>query len=892
MSTPLLATKLYIPPPRPNAVPRSRLIARLNEGLHRKLTLIAAPAGFGKTTLACEWLAGMQHPTAWLSLDEGDNDLQRFLTYLVAALQTIAPDIGQGSLAILQSPQLPPVESLLTILLNDVADNPGHFIVVLDDFHVIDAKPIDYALTFLLERLPPQMHIVIATREDPHLPLARLRARDQLTELRVADLRFTPSEAAAFLTHGMGLTLSPEDATALEARTEGWIAGLQLAAISLQGHPDVSRFIASFTGSHHYVMDYLVEEVLRQQPESVQLFLLRTSILDRLCGPLCDAVALDVTTSGQATLEYLEHANLFIVPLDDERRWYRYHHLFADLLRQRLQATTVSSTAAERTRVAELHLRASAWYEAHAMELQAFQHAVAAQDVEQAVRLIGGKGIPWHSRGAVTAVLAWLESLPATVLDARPWLWWRHASLLLINGQTDGVEEKLDSAEVALLSRHGAGVDDEIDDNTRNLFGQIAAARATLALTRYQSETMLIQSRRALEYLHPDNRSTRASANWTLGVAHNLQGDRAAARRAYTEAISLSQVSGDSFNILLATLGLANIQEADNQLHQAAETYLRILSLAGDTPLPIASEAHLPLARIWYEWNDLEAAEFHGRQSLHLAGQFGRRIDRFVLCEVFLALVKVAKGDLDGAAALLAQAAQSARQNSFVERLTEIAAAQTITFLRQGNLAAAAHVAETHDLPLSRVRVRLAQGDPSAALATLGPWLRQVEAKEWADEQLKGMALQSVALDAHGDKDRAAQTLVDTLALAEPGGFIRLFVDEGPSMARLLLATSARGIMPDYVGALLAAFDAEKQQRDETSHRLSDTPAQPLVEPLSQRELEVLRLIAQGCSNDEISARLFVALDTVKGHNRKIFGKLQVQRRTEAVARARELGLL
>jgi LuxR family maltose regulon positive regulatory protein len=889
MTIPLLATKLFIPTPRPIAVHRSRLIERLNDGLHRKLTLVSAPAGFGKTTLVAEWLANCARPAAWLSLDEGDNDLQRFLTYFVAALQTIVANLGQRTLAMLQSPQLPPTESLLTTLLNNIASVPEHFTLVIDDYHVIDAKSLDYAITFLLERLPPQMHMVIATREDPHLPLARLRVRDQLTELRVADLRFTPAEAAAFLTQVMGLVLSSDDIAALETRTEGWIAGLQLAAISLQAHPDTSSFITSFTGGHHFVMDYLVEEVLRQQPEEVQMFLLRTSILDRLCGSLCDAVVLDADVAGQDTLELLEHANLFITPLDDERRWYRYHHLFADLLRQRLHQQAALSDD-KQSGIAELHGHASVWYEEHGMELEAFQHAVAAHDVDRAAHLIGGSGIPWHSRGAVTAILSWLDSLPATVLDARPWLWWRHASLLLINGQTSGVEEKLDAADAALFNR--LGVENEVDDEARNLIGQIAAARATLALTRYRSETMLVQSRRALDYLAPENRSARASAMWTLGVAYNLKGDRAAARHAYTEALALSQMSENSFNILLATLGLANIQEADNQLHQAAETYQRILNMAGATPLPIASEAHLPLARICYEWNDLEAAEFHARQSLELAGQFEQGIDRFVLCEVFLARLKLAQGDVDGAAILLAQASQSARQQDFVDRLPEIAAVQILAYLRQGKLAAAAHLAVKYDLPLSQARVHLAQGDPSAAQGRLEPWLRQVEAKGWADERLRGMALQSIALDAHGDKEWAAHTLSDALTLAETGGFIRLFVDEGPSMARLLSAVATQGIMPDYSRTLLSAFGVEKQRREGTSRHQSAASSHLLAEPLSQRELEVLYLIAQGCSNAEISARLFIALDTVKGHNRKIFSKLQVQRRTEAVARARELGLL
>jgi len=882
MPTPLLATKLYIPRLRPNVVLRPRLIERLNEGLHRKLTLISAPAGFGKTTLVSEWVALIERPAAWLSLDEGENDPTRFLTYLVAALQTIAAPIGEGVLSVLQSPQPPPPEAMLTALLNDITTISDHFVLVLDDYHVLDAKPVDHALTYLVEHLPPQMHLVIATREDPQLPLARLRARGQLTEVRTVDLRFTHSEAAEFLNQVMGLTLSAQDIAALERRTEGWIAGLQLAAISLQGQQDATGFITSFTGSHHFVLDYLVEEVLGRQPERVQTFLLHTSILDRFCGLLCDAVLMDPSTSGQATLDYLERANLFIVPLDNERRWYRYHHLFADLLRQRLHKSTSSSPRDERGDVAELHNRASIWFEDHDLSIEAFHHAVAANDVERAARLVEGEGMSLHSRGTVAPVLNWLASLPTTVLNARPSLWVRYASLLLTNGQATGVEEKLQAAEAALQGT-------EADDQTRNLVGQIAAARATLALARYQVETMLAQSRRALEYLHPNNLSFRATAHWTLGVAYNLQGDRAAVRRAYTEAISLSQASGDIFITILATNGLGNIQEADNQLSLAAETYRRVLQLLGDQPLPLASEAHLGLARICYEWNDLEAALAHGRQSLILARQYDRVIDRFVLSEVFLARLKLAQGDVAGATALLAEADQSARQQNFVFRFPEIAAAQVLTLLRQGNLAAAAHLAQTHELPISQARVHLAQGDASAALAVLSPLRRQVEAKGWQDERLKVMVLQAVALQAHGEKDKAVQLLCEALAIAAPGGFIRLFVDEGPPMAQLLSEAEAIGMMPDYIGKVLAACEAEEQKSDNNSYL---PLAQPLIEPLSHRELEVLHLIAQGLSNQEMSERLFLALSTVKGHNRNIFGKLQVQRRTEAVARARELGLL
>ena len=884
----ILATKLYIPPPRPKVVQRPHLLQRLNEALLYMpgVTLISAPAGFGKTTLISEWVADGQRPAAWLSLDDGDNDPARFLAYLIAALQIIAPNLGASLLAVLQSPQPPPTESILTDLLNEIITIPNDFVLVLDDYHVIDAKSVDQALTFLLEHQPPQMHLVIATREDPTLPLARLRASGQMTELRAADLRFMFSEAAEFLNQIMGLQLSAEDITALETRTEGWIAGLQLAALSMQGQKDTASFIQSFTGSHHFVMDYLVEEVLKRQSESIQTFLLNTSILNRLCGPLCDAVLLDATASGQQTLEYLERANLFIIPLDDERRWYRYHHLFAELLRQRLLQSLNSSTGDAKSRLNELHIRASQWYEDNSLALEAFHHAAAANDIERAERLIDGRGIPLHLSGGVTPILNWLESLPATVMNARPWLWWRHAALLLINGQTVGVREKLDAAEAGFAA---VSQGSEADGKTRYWIGRIAGARAVLALTRYDVETMLTQSRRALEYLPPDNPAVRTTPFWTMGFAYFVQGDRAAARQAYTEAISNSQASGDIFTTILATIGLGNVQEVDNQLYQATETYKRILQWVGDRPQQIIHEAHLGLARILYEWNDLDTAEQHARQSIHLARQYESVIDRYIVCEVFLARLKLAQGEVTEAADILAKTDQSVRQHNFVHRVPEVAAAQVLTLLRQGNLAVAADVAQSHDLPISQARVYLAQGDPSAALAVLESFRGQAEAKGWENERLKAMVLQAVAYQARGELDKAVQLLGDALALAEPGGFIRIFVDEGSPMAQLLSEAAARGLMADYMSKLLAAFEAEDQKREEKS---SFPSVQPLIEPLSQRELEVLRLIAHGLSNDEISKRLFLALDTVKGHNRRIYDKLQVQRRTEAVARARELGLL
>ncbi len=877
MSTPLLATKLYIPLLRSKIVLRPYLIGQLNEGTHRKLTLISAPAGFGKTTLVSEWAASAGQPVAWLSLDEGDNDPARFLIYLISALQTIDPDIGKDLLGALNAPQgqAPSTESVLTELLNDIAHIPTRLVLVLDDYHVIDSKPVDEALAFLLKHLPARMHLVIATREDPPLPLAKLRARDQLTELRASDLRFTPSEAADFLNQVMGLNLSAEDIAALETRTEGWIAGLQLAAISMQGYEDVSGFIRSFTGSHHFVLDYLIEEVLHRQPETIQTFLLRTSILDRLCGPLCDAVLGTPSASGQETLEYLERANLFIVPLDNERRWFRYHHLFGDLLRQRLNLSLNTEE------IADHHIRGSEWYEQNGMLFDAFRHATAAGDVERAERLIENPRIGLHIRSVAMVVLAWLASLPKAVLDAHPRLWVRSGTLALMAGQTTDVEEKLQSAEKALQ-------DAELNATTRDLIGQIACARATLALTRYDPATMLVQAHRALEYLHPDNLTYQFTANWALASAYLFQGNRAESARAYTKALSISQASGNTFSIILALNGLGKLQEFDNQLYTAAETYRRCLDLFGDHPQPNGSETILGLARIHYEWNDLDAAEEYALQSLRLARQFDRSIDRYIVSDVLLAQLKMVRGDLSGAAILLAQSRKAVHPQSMMQIMPLVTAAQVLVLLKQGNLAEAAELAQTFPLPLSQARILLAREDPSAALAVLLPFRQQMEAMGWADERLKAMVLEALALHQIGEKDKALQLLGDILTLTEPGGFVRTFVDEGVPMAQLLSDAAAIGLMPDSIRKLLAVFEADKHKNEVKPER----PSGLLGEPLSQRELEILKLIAQGLSNQEICKNLFLALDTVKGHNRKIFAKLQVQRRTEAIVRARELNLL
>jgi LuxR family maltose regulon positive regulatory protein len=876
---PILATKLYIPPSRRSVVLRARLVERLNGGLAagNKLILVSAPAGFGKTTLIGNWVTGCGRPAAWLSLDQADSDPGRFLTYLIAALQTVAPGIGEAVLPLLQSPQPPPLESTLTALLNDISAIPSDVVLVLDDYHVLDARPGDEALAFLVEHVPPQMHLVIATREDPALPLARMRARGQLTELRAADLRFTPDEAAAFLNEVMGLALTSEEIAALEARTEGWIAGLQLAAISLQGRSDAASFIESFAGSNRFVLDYLLEEVLQRQPEPVQTFLLRTSILDRLCGPLCDAVLLDASAPGQETLEYLDRANLFIVPLDTERRWYRYHHLFAELLRQRRQAIVGSPAALDAD-----HLRASEWFEANGFEIEAFQHAAAGNDVERAERLIEGHGMPLYFRGALVPILHWLESLPTTALDARPSLWVTYAQALLSSGQNTGIEPKLQAAERALQ-------DARADDRTRDLVGRIASVRAFLVWSPHQVETIIAQSRRALEYLHPDNLPFRTAAALNLGHAYVLLGDRSGARQALTEVTAISAASGNTIYEILGSIGLGFIAETDNQLGLAVETYRHAIELAAGLPFPFVCEAHLGLARVHYQWNDLDAARQHGEKSIQLARQIADT-DRPVACAVLLARLALAREDAVGAAAILAEADQAVSQHDFVLQVPDVAAARVLTFLRQGDVAAAAHLAQAHDLPLSQARVQLAQGDPTAALAVLEPYRRRMAEKAWADQELMALVLLAVAFDAHGERAKAVEMLDEALALAEPGGFIRIFVDEGPPMDHLLRGALSRGNSPDYLRRLLAAFPASG--RGQAAPSRAAAAGIGLAEPLSARELEVLDLIAAGLTNQQIAARLYLSLHTVKSHARNINAKLGVSSRTQAVATGRALGLL
>jgi LuxR family maltose regulon positive regulatory protein len=913
MPTPILATKLYVPPPRPKVVLRPRLIERLNEGLDRRLTLICAPAGFGKTTLLSEWVAGCGRPIAWLSLDEGDGDPSRFLAYLVAALQTIAADIGEGVLGALQSPRPPPTESILTTLLNEITTVPDDFVLVLDDYHVVDARPVDDALAFLIEHLPPRMLLVISTREDPNLPLARLRGRGQLSELRAADLRFTPSEASEFLNRAMGLDLSAEDISALETRTEGWIAGLQLAALSMRGREDVPEFIRAFAGDNRYIVDYLVEEVLQRQPERIRSFLLRTSILDRLSGPLCDAVT--DQEEGNVLLETLERGNLFVVPLDDKRHWFRYHHLFAEVLSAHLMTEQPDQAST-------LHRRASEWYEHNGSAADAIRHALAAKDFERAADLVE-LAVPAMRRSRQeAALLGWLKALPNELVHARPVLSVDYAGALLQGGELEGVEARLRDAErwldtTAVMRERpeapSAGMVVMDEEEFRRLPGSIAVHRAGQALALGDVPETVTYARRALDLVPEDDYFRRGAAAAILGLASWTSGDLEAAHRSYADGMASLQKAGNISDAVGGALALADIRIAQGRLREAMRTYEHALQLAtaqGDPVMRGTADMYVGMSELHREHDDLHAATQHLLRSKAQGEHTGGPPNPY-RWPVAMARILEAQGDLDGALDLL-QEAERLYVSDFSPNVRPVAALKTRVWVAQGRLGEAlgwarerglcahddlSYLREFEHITLARVLLARCKSDREerSIHETMGLLERLLQAAEEGGRMgsvIEILVLRALAHEAQGHGPPALVPLERALTLAEPEGYVRIFVDEGRPMAQLLSEAAAHGIMPYYTARLMAIFEAEKQKSEDESHLLHTLPAQSLIEPLSQRELEVLHLIAQGLSNREISERLFLAVITVKGHNRNIFRKLQVRRRTEAIARARELGLL
>jgi LuxR family maltose regulon positive regulatory protein len=919
MTTPLLTTKLYIPPVRPELVSRPHLIEQLNAGLDRKLTLISAPAGFGKTTLLSEWVGGCQRPVAWLSLDESDSDPARFFTYFIAALQRVDPGIGQGAQAMMQSPQPPPPEALLTTLINEIAAVSQPFILVFDDYHLINAPPIHQQLAFLLEHQPPQMHLVIATREDPPLPLSRLRARGQTGEIRQADLRFTPEETADFLRRVTQTDLSCADVAALQQRTEGWIAGLQLVALSIRGHDDVSRLVQSFTGSHRYILDYLMDEVFHQQPEETRTFLLQTSILNRLSGPLCNAVT--GQENGQDILEHLESANLFVIPLDDERHWYRYHHLFGDLLRHYLKQEVGSQG------LTSLHRRACAWLVQHDLKAEALHHAIAGEDFDRAADLIEAIAEAMVLRGAVKTVQSWIDALPHDLVRNRPLLSVIHAWAFHTNGQREAVEPHLRDAERGLQA---LGLPDD-DPFVSDLRGHIAAMRASNARHRKDLPLFFRYAEEALGLLAEDDLIVRTTVSANLGLAHMLRGDLMAAVKALWEAQSLGQASGNVISAVNCVGFQTAVLIAQGQLRQAAELCRHTIDHHLDhypKPLPTLGHVHANLARVLYEWNDLEAAAAHLEQSVVLGEQ--THLPSTVRFRAsLLAWIRQIQG-ADGDAAPLPQQvaaiADRERCPEPVEGQTDLndvdfTAWRVRLWLAQNNVAVAAAWAEAYragevqpqiwhpygDLALARVLIAQQRlEDALDMLAQISQSAQEAGGTGWV---IEARILEALAFQTMSETDRALTALSQGLSLAEPESYVRTFVDGGEPMAALLRQAGLRGIAPHYVGQLLAAFGPSTRLRTGTGEpeskpleaalrQAQDAAAQeamPILafhEALTERELEILRLIDAGLSNREIAEALYISLNTIKTHTKSLYSKLNVHSRTQAINRARDLKLL
>ena len=907
----LLATKLHVPRPRPGFVSRPRLAGALGDGLARRLILVCAPAGSGKTALLADWARSGHRPVAWLSLDAADNDPVRFWRHAVAALDRARPGIGERAGLLLGLPAPASLEGLVTALINDLAAQPddGEVLLVLDDYHLIDAQPVHVSLAFLLEHLPPGLHLVLASRADPPLPLARLRAGGQLAELRTADLRFSAEEAAALLRESAGADLPAAAVAALAARTEGWVAGLQLAALSLAGQADPAGFVAAFSGSHRYVLDYLAEEVLDRQHEELRTFLLETSLLERLSGGLCDAVT--GRTDSQAMLERVERAGLFLVPLDEVRGWWRYHHLFADLLRARLQRRP--------GRVPALHRAAAAWCEDHGLADDAVRHALAAGDPAWAARLVERYADAFLLRSEDATLQRWLAALPAGLVGSRPRLLLAQARLALLSHRVEAAEVALDAAERALAS--APGVADEpfepsvgrAASHLANVPAAIALGRSLLAALHGDAEPAITFGRRTLAEVGEGEWLLTSHANGYLGVAERLRGHLTEAERALSSSIAQGRTAGQPTMTAWGYQDLGQVQRAQGRLDTAAGTYRQALEVAAATSrtaLPAAGIAYVGLAEVAYQRNELDAALRHVSEGIEACRQMNFTAP-LATGLATLAWIRQAQGDAAGAREAMEEAGQAAPGPGVAGLLNPVPAQRARLQLAQGDVAAAARWAQQRGLGpddepgyprepeyLVLARVLLAQDRPGAALPLLERLHAAAVSQDRAGSVIEIGALRALALAAAGVETAAVDALAGALTLACPQGYVRVFADEGPPMAALLGAlvaaqraeqAAARGVPLGCLARVLGAF-GERPAAGAGRGAAAVVPG--LVEQLTARELEVLALLAAGAPNPRIAGQLVVSLDTVKKHVSHLLGKLGAANRTEAVTRARQLGLI
>jgi LuxR family transcriptional regulator, maltose regulon positive regulatory protein len=899
----LLATKLNVPRTRPDHLGRSRLIERLDQGMARELVLVCTPAGFGKTTLLADWAATARWPVAWLSLDPQDNDPMRFWRYVVAALDRVAGGLAEHLLALLGPPSVISSQGVVTALVNGLQAAPDELALVLDDYHLVESQPIHDDIAFLLGHLPPRLHVVITSRSDPPLPLARLRARGQLAELRAADLRFTPEESATLLRKVWGLDLSPEAVVALESRTEGWAVGLQLAALSLRERPDPDAFLGAFAGTHRYVLDYLSEEVLERQPDQVRAFLLQTSILERLSGPLCDAVT--GRSDGQDMLEELERANLFLIPLDSERRWWRFHHLFADLLRARLQR-------AEAGRVRELHRRAAGWCERHGLIDEAIRHALASGDATWAARLIEEHLSETLNRGESMILGRWLGVLPDEIVRSRPALCVALGLMEFHLGHFDRVERLLEQAERAFDHRQRQR-EPQVPTHggmTAEVPAAIALLRAELAEARGDPEGMAGSARSALARLAEAEQGPRFWARGLSGPwADWMRGRVADAERACAEMLAEGRAAADPQLVMLSCLPLGRVQQARGRLGAALRTYRESLRLAirGGRFSPFhAAEAHLGIAQVLYERDQLDDALRHVTESVelgqHMIWFYGEEL-------VTLAWIRQAMGEPDSALEAMNEACRTHLSPETVSLWHPGPSERARLLLAQGQVEEAARWTEELGLaagdevsfPREReylvlARVLLARSDPARARGLLEHLDALAESQDRRRSLIQIRALRSLALQSGGDHHDALFVLAEALALARPEGHVRVFVDEGPPMAALLQslvrarqrgrAAAVSRLAREHLNHVVQAF-----QHPTRPERAASAATGPM-KPLTSRELEVLGFIAAGRPNREIAEELVVTLETVKKHISHILDTLGAANRTEAVARARELRLI
>ncbi len=907
----LLATKLYVPRPRPRPgfLARPRLLERLTEGTAHELTLICAPAGFGKTSLLGDWARRGQQPVAWLSLDGGESDPARFWRYVAAALDGMRAGVRQRVDALFQSAQ-PPLEAAVTVLINELVEGP-EVVLVLDDYHLVEAPSVHDSLAVLLERLPPQLRLVLASRVDPPLPLARLRASGQLTELREADLRFSSQEAAELLRTAVGPELPEAAVAALGERTEGWVAGLQLAALSLRGHADISAFVEGFSGSHRHVLDYLAEEVLDRQPEPLRVFLLETSVLERLSGPLCDAVT--GRADSQELLEQAERANLFLVPLDEVRGWWRYHHLFADLLHACLQQERPE-------RVPELHRAAAAWCEAHELTDDAIRHALAAGDTAWAARLIERQLDARILRWEGATLQRWLAALPTELVSSRPRLSLAQARLALISGHLEAIEGPLHDAERRVADAADEPYEPSVGraaSMLANLPAAIALQRAGLAHLRGDAEQTIASARQAMAELGEGEWMLQSFTRWYLAMAEWMAGRLAEAEELLTASIALWRAASERVPAASALgyhcLGL--VQRDQGRLEAALATYREALAVAAesDGAAPqVAGVANVGMAGVLYERGDLDSALEYATDGIALCRQLVYT-PPLAFGLVTLAWIRQARGDQADTLDALGEAERVQISPVVVGLINPVPAERARLALAQGDVHTAVRWVRTRGLtvedeptyPREReylvlARVLIAQQAPEQALGLLERLHGQAATQGRGGSVIEVRALQALALSADGDQAGALAALAEALAVAAPEGYLRVFVDEGPPMAALLrqLLVGRRqerpavaAAPPDYLARLVDAFE-QAGLPVRLPVRRGGVVVAGLVEPLTARELEVLRLVAAGAPNRAIAEELVVTLDTVKRHVSHLFSKLEVANRTQAVARARQLGLL